>query len=155
MGELVISVIFIILSIFMYINSNGFTSNFSKGSLGAAGFPKLIAILIFILSIAYIFKYLKNKIQFSFKFDLKKLRDEYRFVFITLLLFLIYIVSMKFIGFIISTISYLLLSQWFLSDKKTKNLPIIIITTLFISLGTYYFFTSYLSVIFPVGIFFE
>lgn len=155
MGELIVSFLFILLSIFMFFNSYGFISNFSRGTLGAAGFPKLIAILMFALSIIYIYKYLKNNKKISFSVDFKKIYEEYRFVITTLILFVAYIVTMRFVGFLISTITYLLLSQWFLSDRNKKNIPVIIIMTLFISLGSYFFFTSYLSVTFPSGIFFE
>ncbi|MBN2286304.1 MAG: tripartite tricarboxylate transporter TctB family protein [Tissierellales bacterium] len=155
MGEIVISVLFIILSIFMFVNSYGFTSNFNRGGLGAEGFPKLIAIAMLILAVVYLLKYLKNNKKINTSIDFKKIYEEYKFVIITLLLFLIYVVSMKFVGFIISSIFYLLTSQWFLSDRSKKRIPVIIIMTLFISLGAYFFFTSYLSVTFPAGIFFE
>jgi len=155
MGEMIIAALFLLLSIFMFINSNGFVSNFDRGTLGAAGFPKLIAVFMFFLSLIYIIKYIRANKKINRTFDFKSIYEEYKFVIITVLLFLFYVITMKFIGFIISTSIYLLASQWLLSDRKKKNIPIIIIMTLFISLGAYYFFTSYLSVTFPAGIFFE
>ncbi len=155
MGEIIIAVLFLLLSIFMFINSNGFVSNFDRGTLGAAGFPKLIAIFMFFLALIYLIKYIMANKKSNRTFDFKSIYEEYKFVIITVLLFLFYVITMKFIGFIISTSIYLLASQWLLSDRKKKNIPIIIIMTLFISLGTYYFFTTYLSVTFPAGIFFE
>ncbi len=155
MGDIIIAVLFLLLSLFMFVNSNGFVSNFDRGTLGAAGFPKLIAVFMFFLSLIYIIKYIRANKNFNKTFDFKSVYEEYKFVIITVLLFLFYVVTMKYIGFIISTSIYLLASQWLLSDRKKKNIPIIIIMTLFISLGAYYFFTSYLSVTFPAGIFFE
>ena len=155
MGEIIIAVLFLLLSIFMFVNSNGFVSNFDRGTLGAAGFPKLIAVFMFFLSLIYLIKYIRVNKKINRIFDFKSIYEEYKFVIITVLLFLFYVITMKYIGFIISTSIYLLASQWLLSDRKKKNIPIIIIMTIFISLGTYYFFTSYLSVTFPAGIFFE
>ncbi|HAE41693.1 MAG TPA: hypothetical protein DCG34_02085 [Clostridiales bacterium] len=155
MGEIIIAALFLILSVFMFFNSNGFVSNFDRGSLGAAGFPKLIAVFMFVLSLIYIVKFILNNKNIITKFDLKSFYEEYKFVIITVLLFFFYVITMRYIGFIISTSVYLLASQWLLSDRKKKNIPVIIIMTLFISFGAFYFFTNYLSVTFPAGIFFE
>lgn len=154
MGDIIISFIFIILSIFMLISSSKFTSGFNQESLGASGFPRMIAVLILILAVVNIIKWLKNNKK-SYDFSLNKILDEYKNVILVLLMFLVYVVSMKYIGFIISTIIFLLSTQWILSNKSKRNIPIIVIITLFISLGAYFFFTSYLTVVFPAGIFFE
>lgn len=154
MGDIIISFVFIILSVFMLISSSQFTSGFNQESLGAAGFPRLIAIIILILAIINLIKGLRNNSK-STNMTIKEIFNEYKFVIILLTIFFVYIVLMKYIGFVLSTMIFLLSSQWILSNKSKKNIPIIIIITLLISLGAYFFFTSYLTVVFPAGIFFE
>jgi hypothetical protein len=154
MGDIVISIFFIILSIYMYISSLGFKSGFTRGSVGADGFPKIIAVAILVLAVINLIRTLKKK-KISFEFSKEKFLEKYKPVLMILLMFAIYVFSMKYIGFIITTILFMFSTQWYLSDRSKKNIPKIIILTLFISLGAYFFFTSYLTVVFPAGIFFD
>lgn len=154
MGDIVISIFFIILSVYMYISSLGFKSGFTRGSVGADGFPKIIAVAILVLAVINLIRTLKKK-KITFEFAKDKFLEKYKPVLMILLMFAIYVFSMKYIGFIITTILFMFSTQWYLSDRSKKNIPKIIILTLFISLGAYFFFTSYLTVVFPAGIFFD
>lgn len=130
--------------------------------MGPGVFPQIIIVsLIILLSILIIKKIIKRKAEdkpiikktFSLK-SINKLLKKYNEVWGTIFLFLAYIVSMKFIGFKFSTFGFLLITQWILSPKKKSLLPSMIIISLVISFGFSYFFESFLSVIFPRGIFF-
>jgi hypothetical protein len=138
----------------MYISSLGFKSGFTRGSVGADGFPKIIAVAILVLAVINLIRTLKKK-KITFEFAKEKFLEKYKPVLMILLMFAIYVFSMKYIGFIITTILFMFSTQWYLSDRSKKNIPKIIILTLFISLGAYFFFTSYLTVVFPAGIFFD
>lgn len=154
MGDLIISIFFVLLSSYMYISSLGFISKFDRGVVGADGFPKIIAIAMFILAVVNIIKILKLK-KIVFNFPKEKILQKHKEVFVILLLFAIYVILMKRIGFLITSILFMISAQWYLSNKSKKNIPVIIVITLFISLGTYYFFTNYLNVIFPAGTIFN
>jgi hypothetical protein len=138
----------------MYISSLGFKSGFTRGSVGADGFPKIIAVAILVLAVINLIRTSKKK-KITFEFSKEKFLEKYKPVLMILLIFAIYVFSMKYIGFIITTILFMFSTQWYLSDRSKKNIPKIIILTLFISLGAYFFFTSYLTVVFPAGIFFD
>lgn len=154
MGDIVVSIFFILLSVFMYISSLGFKSGLTTGSVGPDGFPKIIAGAIFILAVINMIKIMR-KTKITFSFSKEKFIEKYKAVFTILLMFIIYVFSMQYIGFLITTILFMFSTQWYLSDRSKKNIPKIVILTLFVSLGAYFFFTSYLTVVFPPGIFFE
>jgi len=154
MGDIVISIFFILLSGFMYISSLGFKSGFTRGSVGADGFPKIIAVAIFILAVINMIRIMRKR-KITFDFSKEKFIEKYKPVLGILLMFAFYVFSMKHIGFLITTILFMFSAQWYLSDRNKKNIPKIVILTLFISLGSYFFFTSYLTVVFPPGIFFD
>lgn len=154
MGDIVVSIFFILLSVFMYISSLGFKSGLTTGSVGPDGFPKIIAGAIFILAVINMIKIMRKR-KITFAFSKEKFIEKYKAVFTILLMFIIYVFSMQYIGFLITTILFMFSTQWYLSDRSKKNIPKMVILTLFVSLGAYFFFTSYLTVVFPPGIFFE
>jgi len=119
MGDIVISIFFIILSIYMYISSLGFKSGFTRGSVGADGFPKIIAVAILVLAVINLIRTLKKK-KITFEFAKEKFLEKYKPVLMILLMFAIYVFSMKYIGFIITTILFMFSTQWYLSDRSKK-----------------------------------
>lgn len=161
MVEIGIYILFLLFNIVVLFKTFNFPE-ITWEPMGPAVFPQIIIIsLIILLSILIIKKLIKRKsedeiiIKTDFSFNsISKFLKKYNEVWGTIILFLFYIVSMKFIGFKFSTFGFLLITQWLLSPKKKSLLPRIIIISIVISFGFSYFFESFLSVIFPRGIFF-
>lgn len=154
MGELIIGILFLILSIIIFFQSGSLPES-SYEPLGPSGFPQIIVMAMGILSIFLIIKNIKiidfNKVTF----DLKRIYKEYKLILITLVSFFLYIVLMRLIGFRISTFLFVFTTQILLGPRENKKYFLIGIIAIVISLGSYYFFQNYLGVIFPTGIFFE
>ncbi|SRR6056297_631109 len=156
MGELIAGIIFLLLSIVIFIQTSQLPES-QYDPLGPAGFPRLIVIFMGILAAALIIKKVRAKDFEKVEFNFKKLFKDYKLIFISLFNFLLYILLMRFIGFRISTFLFVFLTQYMIGPEEKSGKTYFIMTSiaLFISLGAYYFFQSYLSVIFPPGIFFE
>lgn len=156
MGELIAGIIFLLLSIVIFIQTTQLPES-QYDPLGPAGFPKLIVVFMGILAAALIIKKIRTQDFDKIEFNLKKLFKDYKLIFISLFNFFLYILLMRFIGFRISTFLFVFLTQVMIGPEEKSGKTYFIMTSiaLFISLGAYYFFQSYLSVIFPPGIFFE
>ncbi|HKL12207.1 MAG TPA: tripartite tricarboxylate transporter TctB family protein [Halanaerobiales bacterium] len=154
MGELIIAILFLILSLIIFLQAGNLPDS-SYEPLGPAGFPRIIVLAMGILAIFLIVKKIK-KIDFSqASFDFKNIFKKYKLIFITLINFLFYILIMRYIGFRISTFIFVFVTQLLLGPRKEKKYLVVGAIALVISLGSYYFFQNYLGVIFPAGIFFE
>lgn len=161
MGELIIAASFLFLSIVLFIQT-GELPNMFFGTLGPSVFPKILLMFIGILSMSLIiikvikFKKIKDKKQFIETFELsRKMLSKYKLVFIVSLNFFIYIFSMKYIGFRISTFLFLFSTQWLIAQKGKRNLLMMILIAGIITFGSFYFFRYFLNVIFPKGVFFN
>jgi len=160
-GELIIAILFLFLSIVLFIQTGGLPNMFFS-TLGPSIFPKILLIFMGILSTSLIitkvteFTKIKDKKQLIETFELSKKRlSKYKLIFIIFLNFFIYIFSMKYIGFRISTFLFLFSTQWLIAQKEKRNLLMMILIAGIITFGSFYFFRYYLTVIFPKGVFFE
>lgn len=154
MGELIVGIFFLILSIIIFFQTGSLPDS-SYEPLGPAGFPKIIVLAMGLLSILLIAKRLKSINLSQAGFDFKKIFKDYKLIIITLINFLFYILIMRYIGFRISTFIFVLITQLLLGPRKEIKYLLVISIALVISLGSYYFFQNYLGVIFPAGVFFE
>src|SRR6056297_710637 len=102
MGELILGIIFFLLSLIIFFQAGSLPDS-SYEPLGPAGFPRIIVLLMGILSFFLIVKKIRSidfdKINLNFRTIYKK----YKLIFVTLINFLFYILIMRFIGFRIST----------------------------------------------------
>lgn len=164
MGELIIIILFFILGLFVVIFSFQLP-DVAFQTLGPSIFPRIIGIALLIFAIIYLFekassykkqqKSLLSILNVNTLFSISKIKDQYRFVVITMINFLIYILLMRYVGFRISNFLFLIVTQWLLGPRNIKTLPVIIFTSVFITFGLFYFFQYFLNVHFPEGIFFE
>lgn len=160
MGELLLGIVLIILSLVIYLKS-GNLPNFNEGLLNAGSFPKLIAILLGILSLILVVskvrQLLNQKLELS-KMNLsdylKEVYIEYKLVFFALSSFFLYIFFIKYIGFILTTISFIIVTGLIIGPKKKKDLLLITAVAVTITLIVYFFFKNVLHVRFPTGLFF-
>lgn len=156
MGELVIGVLFLLLSIFIFWQTGKLSAS-RYDPLGAAGFPRLIVIFMGVLAVILIIKKLRVVDKEDIKLDFKKVIKNHRLVLITIFNFLLYILIMRYIGFRIATFLFLFITQYLVGPeaKTRKTYLTITAVALFISLGSFYFFQNYLGVIFPTGLLFS
>ncbi|SJZ70930.1 tripartite tricarboxylate transporter TctB family protein [Selenihalanaerobacter shriftii] len=154
MGEILIGIILLILSSVVYLQADAFPVS-KYAVLGPGAFPKLIAIFMGVLSLLLILSKIKDVFNKESSFNFTTVLNRYKYPFFTLMFFLIYIKLMRYIGFRISTFSFIIATQWMLGPNKMKKLPIMLVIAIILSLGSYYFFQSYLTVVFPTGILFE
>ncbi|UCZ53195.1 tripartite tricarboxylate transporter TctB family protein [Bacillus shivajii] len=160
MGELLTGLFLFILSIIIYFQSGDFPS-LNETHLNAGSFPKLIAMLLALLSLLLMIKKAKELIkkkaelsEMNVKDYLKELLIEYKLVFFTLIVLFLYISIMPFIGFIISTIIFIIVTGLVISSKKKKDSIILSVTAVVITLSAYFFFQNVLHVRFPSGLLF-
>lgn len=160
MGEIVIGIFLIILSALIYFNSDDFPQ-MNETHLDPGSYPKLVAALLFFLSLILIIKQtvvlIKTK-EFGFKNGFKdfllKQWHEYRLVIFALIILGLYIFTLDILGFIISTILFIIVSSLLIGPIKKKNVITISIISFVMTLGIYFFFENVLYVRFPDGIFF-
>ncbi|WP_404335454.1 tripartite tricarboxylate transporter TctB family protein [Planococcus rifietoensis] len=160
MGEILIGVTLIALGAVIYLQSNDFPA-LNEVHLDAGSFPKLIAGLLILLSLMLIIKQglvlMKSKSTGERQGAGESARDfynEYKLVILTLLVFFIYIFLMQFIGFVVSTIVFIIFTGLLVGSRAKKDIMVITIVSVAITLGTYFFFENFLNVRFPSGIFF-
>ncbi|MDQ0256626.1 hypothetical protein J2S74_004048 [Evansella vedderi] len=160
MGEILIGIVIIILCIIIYFQSGDFPY-FNEVHLNAGSFPKLIAILLAFLSLILVISKVKELLskraeleKVDVKVYVKKLIKEYKLVFFTLFSLLGYIFLMQYIGFIVTTILFIIVTGYVIGPKSKKDLLIISLVSVIITFSVYAFFQNVLHVRFPTGVLF-
>src|SRR5690625_2674324 len=160
MGEIVIGIILILLSALIYFNSGDFPQ-LNETHLDPGSYPKLIAIILFLLSLILVIKQtvtlVKSKgfgIKEGFKHYLQKIFHEYRLVIYMLFAFVVYIITLNILRFIVYTIILIITAGLLIGQIKNKNVITINIVSFAMTFGVYFFFENVLYVRFPNGIFF-
>ncbi|MGX7594386.1 tripartite tricarboxylate transporter TctB family protein [Planococcus plakortidis] len=161
MGEILIGLALIALGAVIYLRSNDFPA-LNEVHLDAGSFPKLIAGLLILLSLMLIIKQGLALMKSKSTGDERQgagerargFYKEYRLVILTLLVFFIYIFLMQFIGFVVSTIAFIIFTGLLVGSRAKKDIIVITIVSVAVTLGTYFFFENFLNVRFPSGIFF-
>lgn len=143
-SDIISGIVLIIFSIYIYYLTLNFPTQ--KGTLGPASFPRILVILIAILSLIMILQSLKRKdakIQESIE-DKRGIL----FVILFIILFIAYSFLMNFLGFFLSSILFLFITS-ILLDKK--NFLVKIIFSVVTSILIFYVFKTILKVSLPVG----
>ncbi|MTD30623.1 tripartite tricarboxylate transporter TctB family protein [Planomicrobium sp. YIM 101495] len=157
MGEILIGLALIALCLVVYLESGNYTS-LTEMHLDPGSFPTLIAALLTFLSLILIIgkvvELRKRKPATKPKKSLKEFYTEYRLVLLTVLLFIVYIFLMQFIGFVVTTILFIIGAGVLIGSRKKKDLIIISSVAVIVTLSTYFFFENVLYIRFPSGIFF-
>ncbi|MBT2583253.1 tripartite tricarboxylate transporter TctB family protein [Planococcus sp. ISL-109] len=160
MGEIVIGLALIALGLVIYFQSTDFPA-LSEVHLDAGSFPQLVAVLLILLSlllvIKKVFELMRSKSTGEQPSAGERFREfywEYRLVILTLLVFLVYIFIIQFIGFVVSTIAFIIFTGLLVGSRAKKDILVISIVSVAVTLGTYFFFENVLNVRFPSGIFF-
>lgn len=159
MGELLIGIALIVISIVIYTQGGNFPQ-FGEVHLNAGSFPRLIVVLMGSLSFIMVILRLKailSQRKENGKIDIipnfKNLFTEYKLVIITLASLFIYTFSMKYIGFLLSTFLFIVGNSLLIGPKSKKDLVLVSVIALSITFGSYYLFQNLLHVRFPRGMF--
>jgi len=110
MADVLISIAFIVISIFVFLGTGKFPE-LNLNDPGPAFFPKMLSVILFALSFVLLLSAVKNRnIKFSTK-DGKK-------VLFAAILLLIYYFTMDILGFLVSTSLFLLILIRYLEKKN-------------------------------------
>lgn len=143
MIEKIFPLFLFIISLVGYYLAKGFENGFMiDNGLGASFFPKLVCIILGILSIVIFIKSFKDKNSYKFTKDNKN-------TFIVIGLCIIYIFLMEKIGYLLSTIIFSFCVIRILDKKK---MIISIIFSIIFPIGIYYLFSRVFNVSLPIGI---
>lgn len=143
MIEKIFSIFLLLVSLIGYYLARGFESGFmTDNGLGAGFFPKLVCIILAILSIVMFVKSFKDKNIYKFSKNNKN-------TFIIIGLCIGYLFLMEKIGYLLSTIIF---SFSVIITLDRKNLIMNVIFSIIFPIGIYYLFSKVFNVSLPTGI---
>lgn len=147
--DLLTSLAFLALGIGMFLSANSMEAVIAY-DVGPGFFPKIVGLGFIILSIFKIINTIKLK-----EYKKKNLQFSIGKGVLTVLIFGLYVLGFKTIGFLISSIVYLFveisLLKWDGKDFK-KGLKSTIIISVLVPVVVYFFFAMVLDLVLPAGI---
>lgn len=150
----------LVLSIVMFISTFSIQA-LTDSRVGADFMPKIIAVLIAILSIFIIVNGFRRKDEIvrdeqevsSLENEVESKNDKsYLLVIISVALMFIYLFLIPILGFLISTTAFLLIQMLLFSEWKAKNIILYLIISIITSTLIYYLFRNVFYVMLPSGI---
>ena len=146
-----ISFVYIAIAIFFFVISLKFPEG-SNGAVGPGYFPRIMCVLVAFLSILNLILS-RKEVETPEQAELKIFKKENLRVWITMGITLVYIICIKVIGFVVSSIVFQIgINYYFKVHEKSKLafcvLPFAVVAAL------YYVFHNLLHVILPAGILF-
>jgi putative tricarboxylic transport membrane protein len=154
-SDISIGVALIMLSVFFFVDSFSITqSTISAPLAGASFFPRVISVLLAISSIILIIKDIirkKKSGKVEKKPDQKTGSEKY--VLYMMGATTLYVIAIPTIGYLVSTIVYMITSSLFLGSKYTTPREVVSSTAIagLISVFAYFLFGTILSVFLPRG----
>lgn len=147
----VISLVFIAIAVFFFIISLSFPPG-SNGAVGPGYFPRIMCGLVFFLSVLNLILS-RKEVETPEQAEVKIFKKENLRVWITMGITLVYIICIKTIGFVVSSIVFQFgINYYFKVQEKSKVcffvLPFAVVAAL------YYVFHNLLHVVLPAGILF-
>ena len=143
MIEKVFSIFLLLVSLIGYYLARGFESGFMiDNGLGAGFFPKLVCLILGVLSVLMFIKSFKDKNIYKFSKDNKN-------TFIIIGLCVVYLFLMEKIGYLLATIIF---SISVIMTLDRKNIITSIIFSIVFPIGIYYLFSKVFNVSLPTGI---
>ncbi|WP_157886476.1 tripartite tricarboxylate transporter TctB family protein [Planococcus versutus] len=159
MGEILIGLALIVLCIIIYVQGGNLPS-LNEAYFSAGSFPRLIAALLILLSAILIISKMNElrkkkptEDKISTQKQLAAFYMEYRLVVLTTVVFFVYIFLLQFIGFVVSTILFIIGAAILIGYRKGKEVLTVSAVAVILTLSMYFFFENVLHVRFPSGIF--
>lgn len=163
-SDKVIGFILIVFSSVMYF----LASRLPKGTFGTGGadfFPKIIFILLGLMSILLIAGAVVRERKRGGEPSAAKTKPldptawakvsntlrYHKTVLVSFGVFLGYVVLMYYFGYPVATLAFMLVLMWFLGPRDKKSIGVIAATTIVVTFGLYYFFLKFLKIFLPTG----
>lgn len=141
-------------SVFMFLTANELPPGMF-GTLGAGFFPKIIFGALAVFSFLLVGKSLVSDYQKAKQPQAKPFSlATYSAVILSFILFFLFVVVLKYFGFIIASLFFSPTLMWFLGPKTRKSLIPILLTSVGMTAVIYISFTHVLKVFLPSGTFF-
>lgn len=150
------SVVFIVVAVFFFIISLSFPPG-SNGAVGPGYFPRIMCVLVVILSCLNLINDVRGHKKMVAKGEKEEeltiFKKENLRVWITVGITLLYVIAVKAIGFVVSSIAFLfVLNTYFRVHQKSKVAFVIIPFAVVAVL--YFIFHNLLHVVLPAGLLF-
>ena len=143
MIEKIFSIFLLLVSLIGYYLARGFESGFMiDNGLGAGFFPKLVCLILGVLSVLMFIKSFRDKNIYKFSKDNKN-------TFIIIGLCIGYLFLMEKIGYLLATIIF---SISVILTMDRKNIIMSILFSIIFPIGIYYLFSKVFNVSLPTGI---
>lgn len=144
MLETIFSLALCIISAFIFYSATQFDLSFIGDSgLGPEFFPKVIAVVLFVLSAVLFYGSVKNKEKKSIY------NENMRYTFTVMFVFAVYIFLIKVLGYLSSTIIFAFVV---ITILKSKSMILKIIFSVIFPTALYLLFTYAFKVSLPVGL---
>ncbi len=158
--DFAVSIFFAVLAIAYLYNAQSISvfSPFGQQGPDSKTIPNIIGGLMLLLSailfITTLINWRKTKSTETEKFTKKQIKKFPIKLVISLVLLSLYIACYQDIGFIISSIVYLILQSFVLipSEKRKKWMLFITVLSIVFTVAIYYVFSKYLTLFLPIGI---
>ncbi len=155
-GDIVVGVFFMVLSAIMIVMAKALPKS-KVMEIGPDFMPTVIGVIAFILAAILTFLSVKNFKMHAAAIDPDSIENcDYKRVFGSIILVFAYVMMLKPIGFIITTLVYLLLQMLVLSpdDERTKKdvIKLAVIDVIF-TLIVFFLFRYGFKIVLPAGIF--
>lgn len=148
--------IFTLVGIFLYFEAKKIRTLRFGGALGGDFFPKLLSVMLIVLSIIWLFKefIISIKRKGDKKLDIKGGIKSISRVILFTFIFVLYIVSLKYLGFTISTVFLMFFNHLLLREEiNLKIIPITLIYSIIVTFGVWYLFEKVFEMTLPTGLF--
>ena len=150
------SVVFIVVAVFFFIISLSFPPG-SNGAVGPGYFPRIMCVLVVILSCLNLINDVRGHKKMVAKGEKEEeltiFKKENLRVWITVGITLLYVIAVKAIGFVVSSIAFLyVLNTYFRVHQKSKVAFVIIPFAVVAVL--YFIFHNLLHAVLPAGLLF-
>lgn len=149
-GNLITGIFFLVLAIAVCVMSTKLPASL-MGGLGSDFMPKVLAIFTGVLSIFQIISGIRTMKEYEAE-EQEMYPPEYLRVVITIVIFTVYVFTIKPVGFLLSTIVCLFALMAVLAPKEKRNLILFAVISIVFSVVVYYLFRNTLNVMLPTGI---
>ena len=147
----VISCVFIAIAVFFFVISLKFPAG-SNGAVGPGYFPRIMCVLVvFLSSLNLILS--RKVVETPEEAELKIFKKENLRVWITMAITLVYIICIKVIGFVVSSIVFQIGINYYYKVHEKSKLAFILLPFIVVA-ALYFVFHNLLRVVLPAGILF-
>lgn len=144
--DLVLGIVSIILSVIVFMVSFNY-DNYMYDVVGGGGFPKMLAVILILCSLAIIGQYIVKKKQVEPE-EKKKQKGDNKAAFLLVAGVLVYILALETVGYLVCMVALVAFLLWI---QKVRNPKVLVTSTITICGFLYVIFVVVLNVKLPTG----